>query len=716
MQRRTFAGLEVVVENPAGSTRRWYDRQALEVGSTIMRYDYGFLEGHVGVDGDELDCYLGPDETAPFVFVIHQLARPDYRRHDEDKVMIGFRSEADAKAAFLSHRNDGDHAYGGMTALSLEAFKSKLQRRTGSGKIRHEVNMKGAILFDASRGTDGKVRTLVWDRICVPGSDEKDGQSTEFSLETLSQMVENFEERGDPIPIDFNHQSNYSHLNGQPAPALGFYGAFAVVLDGKIQKIGALSGVDASNVEGLDLSLDGLWGLRTEVTELGDQLLPNFKLLSPTFSPEGVRRDGSPVGYSLAAVAATNTPWQSGTRITFDRDGKVITMARYSVDDEGGGGKDITASSDEDAIEQAKRWVNATGTGAQVWNLDTNKKIAFIGRRGDVQRFDSVSMAYKSGDQVSVMIENRWRKGVVIEQKGKVVRVNLPDEGREVTSSAEWVKQFSMDSAAFAAEAAPKGQKGSGTMPPELLAKLGLPEGASPDEIMAAFASYEAKMAAPVADAPAMDGGLPMMEATDEDDKKMEGDKKDEDAKMAVMSATVSALQAKLSRLEKKEAEREAIAAREALQRFELLADEAIAGGYPKDKRAALIKFARSDFEAARATVAPFLARSARPAHLFDRLSQNGAPVAPGAKSAAREFQAGPPQPRKVQAMNRTFIEDDAVYADEIKMIAFSQDPATMAKVDRLLPEHHRADKFQRLLAAGRIVRAERPDLAGSAE
>lgn len=173
--------------------------------------------------------------------------------------------------------------------------------------------------FETQRGSDGKVRAGVWDRICVPGRDEKDGQRTEFTVDTLSQMVANFEERGDLIPIDHNHQSNYAATNGQPAPALGFYGALAVVEGGKVVKLGKAQGVEPSSSEGMD-GRDGLWAFRSEVTPLGQELLPNFRLLSPTFIADGTRRDGTSCGYCLLAVAATNTPWQSQTKLSFERE------------------------------------------------------------------------------------------------------------------------------------------------------------------------------------------------------------------------------------------------------------------------------------------------------------------------------------------------------------------------------------------------------------
>lgn len=664
MERKTFAGLDVVIENPRGSVRQWHDRAAGKSGEMVMKNDYGFIADQIGTDGDEVDCYLGDQESAPFVYVVHQLRAPEYAKHDEDKVLLGFMSEAEAKAAYLSHRSDGDRAYGGMSVIPLEAFKAKLVRRAGTGKIRHEKEAAAMILmrieqrgsewvvlpengdkvlgkhktkaeaeaqlraieaskhahsvtFEASRGVDGHVRTGVWDRICVPGHDEKDGESTDFNLETMSQMVANFAERGDPIPIDYNHQSNYARLNGQPAPALGFYGALAVVWEGQLAAIDVAKSTGDPG-PGPDVSRDGLYGLRTEVTEIGDQLLPNFKLLSPTFTPQGVRRDGSECGYSLAAVAATNTPWQSGTEITFSND---------------------AAGGATTAAEAAKK------------------------------------------------------EGV--------------------------------------------------HMSPEMLAKLGLEEGHSPEALGEAMAKYmggaEEKLAKLAkmeedeeAKKKAMESGAEPAEmaAPDEEAKKMDADgdndgdeekkmeKKDEaaEAKMATMEASMKALAAKVTKFEKAEQDREKASQAEKERCFEQLADQAVAGGYPKEARGALIKFARTDLEGARASVGHFLPKTGAPSHLFDRATRQGGPSAPGGDTSARDYQGGVPKARQTKAMGRNFIESDSAFADEIKKIAESKDPVVMEKLNKHLPEKQRSEMFNRLLVAEKIVRAERPDLAESAE
>lgn len=138
VKRYEFQGLPIAVENPAGSIRVWRETgpEGGIIGSTTMLHDYGYIDGHMGSDGEELDCYVGPDETAPNVHIIHQMAPPDFERRDEDKVMLGFREPNDAKAAYVAHRNDGERAIGGISITPIKIFKAKLRRRTGTGKIR----------------------------------------------------------------------------------------------------------------------------------------------------------------------------------------------------------------------------------------------------------------------------------------------------------------------------------------------------------------------------------------------------------------------------------------------------------------------------------------------------------------------------------------------------------------------------------------------------
>lgn len=136
---RVFAGLPIVIENPRGSRREWIDSDGTP-GSTLMRWDYGFIDGVAGADGEEIDVYLGPDESSPWVFVVHQQSKSSgFETYDEDKVMLGWPDAASATEAYLDQYND-PRFFGGMSQLSLDAFKRRIAVTDG-GKITHADRM-----------------------------------------------------------------------------------------------------------------------------------------------------------------------------------------------------------------------------------------------------------------------------------------------------------------------------------------------------------------------------------------------------------------------------------------------------------------------------------------------------------------------------------------------------------------------------------------------
>lgn len=150
--RYEFRGLPIAVENPAGSMRMWSSEDGRNIGSTRMLHDYGYVEGYLGEDGEELDCYIGPDASAQDVHIVHQLRAPDFKAHDEMKVFLGFPDAAAAKAAFLAHRNDGEQAFGAMLTMPLDRFKAKLRRRAPESTARIRAS---AVALKAPRITAG---------------------------------------------------------------------------------------------------------------------------------------------------------------------------------------------------------------------------------------------------------------------------------------------------------------------------------------------------------------------------------------------------------------------------------------------------------------------------------------------------------------------------------------------------------------------------------
>jgi hypothetical protein len=124
--RVQWHGLEIAIENPAGSTRRGKKPDGTE-WATKMRNDYGYVCRSEGVDGDEVDVFLGPElDSAPTVYVVHQRKVGDWKAYDEDKCMLGFPSEEAARDAFLANYDD-PRFLGPITAMPVDEFIAKVR-------------------------------------------------------------------------------------------------------------------------------------------------------------------------------------------------------------------------------------------------------------------------------------------------------------------------------------------------------------------------------------------------------------------------------------------------------------------------------------------------------------------------------------------------------------------------------------------------------------
>jgi phage-related protein (TIGR01555 family) len=121
----TFAGMQVCIESSQGSTREWTDTDGT-TGSTTMKFDYGYVVGSRGTDGDSVDVYLGPNQDARWVYVVHQNSKASgFAEYDEDKVMLGFDTPNAARAAYLEQYDD-ERFFGSMTMMTVEQFRLKI--------------------------------------------------------------------------------------------------------------------------------------------------------------------------------------------------------------------------------------------------------------------------------------------------------------------------------------------------------------------------------------------------------------------------------------------------------------------------------------------------------------------------------------------------------------------------------------------------------------
>lgn len=122
------AGLDISVENPEGSTRSGVSADGTEWSNTV-KHHYGYIRGSVGMDKEHVDAFVKPGTTEDHdgtVFVIDQID-PATGKADEHKVMVGFETEAEARAAYQANYAKGWKGLGAITAAPMADFKEWLR-------------------------------------------------------------------------------------------------------------------------------------------------------------------------------------------------------------------------------------------------------------------------------------------------------------------------------------------------------------------------------------------------------------------------------------------------------------------------------------------------------------------------------------------------------------------------------------------------------------
>jgi hypothetical protein len=132
LQGRTKVhGMDISIENKKGSTRRGTDKDGHD-WSIKMNFDYGYIRGTVGKDKEHIDVYVGPNPESEIVYIVNQ-NDPTTGDFDEQKVMLGFDSENEARKAYLS-QYDRPGFLGDIDAMDIETFKKKAFDPKNKGK------------------------------------------------------------------------------------------------------------------------------------------------------------------------------------------------------------------------------------------------------------------------------------------------------------------------------------------------------------------------------------------------------------------------------------------------------------------------------------------------------------------------------------------------------------------------------------------------------
>ena len=167
-----IGGMDISIENPRGSIRSGRDAGGREWASS-MAHHYGYIRGTLGVDGDHFDVFVGPNSGAPLVWVVTTMAPPAFRKVDEQKAMLGFNSEEEARQAFVSAYDD-PRFLGSIKEMPVAEFKEKVMVTRDNPRL-----LKGVVLFFKADDGDGKLGASTRERLGRVGSrtraDEPEG-------------------------------------------------------------------------------------------------------------------------------------------------------------------------------------------------------------------------------------------------------------------------------------------------------------------------------------------------------------------------------------------------------------------------------------------------------------------------------------------------------------------------------------------------------------
>ena len=122
-----WQGLTISVETAKGQDRTDKETNG-EKWRVKMPATYGYVLGTEGADGDHVDVFMGDKPESQRVYVINQ-TKPDLAAFDEHKVMLGYSSEADAKADYLASFSGGfgKKVFGSMEGpFSVAEFRQML--------------------------------------------------------------------------------------------------------------------------------------------------------------------------------------------------------------------------------------------------------------------------------------------------------------------------------------------------------------------------------------------------------------------------------------------------------------------------------------------------------------------------------------------------------------------------------------------------------------
>ncbi len=121
--------MKIAIENKKGSYRKGKDPNGKK-WKIRMNFDYGRISGTKAVDGENVDAYIGMDDDAKMVYVVHQRDPFNDGRYDEDKCFVFFPNREEVIKAYLSQYDD-PRFLGPISEFTIDQFKEALKEKKG---------------------------------------------------------------------------------------------------------------------------------------------------------------------------------------------------------------------------------------------------------------------------------------------------------------------------------------------------------------------------------------------------------------------------------------------------------------------------------------------------------------------------------------------------------------------------------------------------------
>lgn len=100
-KKLNYKGIDIRIEYEKGERKPESNTFSTDIEYGYPMYaDYGYIEGTIGADGEDLDVYVGPNRDSDEVFIATLLKKSDEdgeRDIDEWKILLGFSSYEEAQ-------------------------------------------------------------------------------------------------------------------------------------------------------------------------------------------------------------------------------------------------------------------------------------------------------------------------------------------------------------------------------------------------------------------------------------------------------------------------------------------------------------------------------------------------------------------------------------------------------------------------------------------